>query len=43
MTVGKLEGRLVMVVWTPRGKTRRIISMRKCNEREQTRYEHRLG
>jgi uncharacterized protein len=42
-TVGHLAGRMVMVVWTPRGKkTRRIISMRKCNEREQARYRDRL-
>jgi uncharacterized protein len=42
-TVGHLAGRMMMVVWTPRGKkTRRIISMRKCNEREQARYRDRL-
>jgi uncharacterized protein len=41
-TVGHLAGRMVMVVWTPRGKARRIISMRKCNEREQARYRDRL-
>ena len=33
-TVGWLDGRLVMMVWTPRGAARRIISMRKINERE---------
>ncbi|WP_426166090.1 BrnT family toxin [Polaromonas sp. DSP2-3-2b2] len=33
-TVGWLDGRLVMTVWTPRGAARRIISMRKINERE---------
>lgn len=42
ITVGKLAGRIVVTVWTPRGETRRIISMRKANEREQTRYAHRL-
>jgi uncharacterized DUF497 family protein len=42
LTVGYLAGRMVMVVWTPRGKARRIISMRKCNEREQARYRDRL-
>jgi len=42
ITVGKLNGRMVMVVWTPRGVKRRIISMRKCNEREQNRYQNRL-
>jgi uncharacterized DUF497 family protein len=33
-TVGVLDGRIVVVVWTPRGEVRRIISMRKANERE---------
>ncbi|MBZ0227705.1 MAG: BrnT family toxin [Bauldia sp.] len=42
-TVGFLHGRMVMVVWTPRGETRHIISMRKCNEREQAAYRQRLG
>jgi uncharacterized DUF497 family protein len=43
LTIGYLAGRMVMVVWTPRGKaTRRIISMRKCNDREQARYRDRL-
>jgi uncharacterized protein len=42
LTVGYLAGRMVMVVWTPRGKARRIISMRKCNAREQARYSHRF-
>jgi uncharacterized protein len=41
-TVGYLRGRMVMVVWTPRGDARHIISMRKCNEREQERYRQRL-
>lgn len=38
ITIGALQGRLVVVVWTPRGDARRIISMRKANEREQARY-----
>jgi uncharacterized protein len=37
-TVGLLAGRMVMVVWTPRGQARHVISMRKCNAREQARY-----
>jgi uncharacterized DUF497 family protein len=41
-TVGYLAGRMVIVVWTPRGKARRIISMRKCNDREQARYRDQL-
>jgi len=42
ITVGKLDGRMVVMVWTPRGEVRRIISMRKANEREQTRYAHKV-
>lgn len=33
-TVGWLDSRLVVFVWTPRGVARRIISMRHCHERE---------
>jgi uncharacterized DUF497 family protein len=43
VTVGTLAGRMVVVVWTPRGEARRIISMRKANEREQARFGQRLG
>lgn len=42
ITVGLLGGRMVVVVWTPRGETRRIISMRKANESEQARYAQKL-
>jgi uncharacterized protein len=42
ISVGKLDGRMVVVVWTPRAKGRRIISMRKANEREQKAYGPRL-
>ncbi|MCO5132167.1 MAG: BrnT family toxin [Xanthobacteraceae bacterium] len=41
-TVGFLEGRMVMVVWTPRGDDTHVISMRKCNDREQARYQKRF-
>ena len=37
-TIGRLNGRLVMVVWTLREETRHVISMRKCNGREQAKY-----
>lgn len=37
-TVGFLDGRMVVLAWTPRGAARRIISMRKVNDREQERY-----
>lgn len=42
ITVGLLDQRMVVMVWTPRGDARRIISMRKANEREQNRYAHYL-
>lgn len=42
VTVGKLDGRMVVMVWTPRGEARRIVSMRKANDREQARYAYRL-
>lgn len=42
ITVGKLTGKVTVIVWTQRGKKRRIISMRYANERERQRYEHHL-
>jgi uncharacterized DUF497 family protein len=42
-TIGWLHGSMVMVVWTLRGDARHVISMRKCNDREQRRYQERLG
>lgn len=41
-TVGFLVGRMVMIVWTPRGDACHIISMRKYNEREQKAYRERF-
>jgi uncharacterized protein len=43
ITIGHLENRMVILVWTPREKTRRIISMRKENDREQALYSPRLA
>ncbi len=40
---GFLRGRLVQVVYTPRGAVRHIISMRKANAREKARLASRLG
>ncbi len=37
LTIGTLGNRMVVVAWTPRGDARRIISMRKANDRERTR------
>lgn len=34
---GMLEGRIVVVGYTPRGADRHVFSMRKANEREQNR------
>ena len=34
-TIGLLDDQVVMVVWTPRGQDRRVISMRRCNARER--------
>jgi uncharacterized protein len=42
-TFGLLNGRLVALVWTPRGTARHVISMRKANDREQERFEEQLG
>jgi len=41
-TAGWLDGRIVIVVWTPRGDARRIISMRKANDREVSRLQEAL-
>jgi hypothetical protein len=42
ITIGFLRGRMVVVVWTPRGTNYHVISMRKANEREKARYGHYL-
>ena len=43
ITLGLLDVRMVVVVWTPRGNKRRIISMRKANEREKQQFRRYLG
>ncbi len=43
ITVGLVNDRMVVVVWTQRGADRHVISMRKANEREQQRYGEQLG
>ncbi len=40
---GHLDSRPVVVVWTYRGNKRRIISLRRANEREIKKYQARLG
>lgn len=42
ITIGFLDSRMVVLVWTRRGLKRRIISMRKANEREQAIYQPRF-
>ncbi len=42
ITVDHLAGRRVVLVWTPRGEARRVISMRKANNREQATYSARF-
>jgi uncharacterized DUF497 family protein len=43
ITLGRLSGRVVVVVHVARGETTRIISMRKANAREQEIYQERLS
>ena len=42
ITIGFLDRRMVVVVWTQRGRARRIISLRKANDREQALYSSRF-
>ena len=42
ITVGTPDGRMVVMVWTPRGAACCVISMRKANDREQARYAQKL-
>jgi len=42
ITIGFLDERMVVLVWTPRGNVHRIISMRKANDREKAIYEPRF-
>jgi uncharacterized protein len=41
-TVGYLIDRMVMIVWTQRGVARHVISMRKCNAKEQKKLRVQL-
>ncbi|MFZ1964437.1 MAG: BrnT family toxin [Roseiarcus sp.] len=42
ITIGFLDARMVVAVWTPRRGARRIISLRKANDREQALYGPRF-
>lgn len=43
LTYGFLLGRLVMFAWTPVDGGMRIFSMRKCNDREQRKFDRWVG
>jgi len=42
-TYGLLNERMVMFAWTNTERGIRVISMRRCNEREQRKFANRLG
>lgn len=42
-TLGMLDDRIVMVVWTQRSAVRHIITMWKANDREQQSYHAQVG
>ena len=42
ITLALMHERLVVIVWTPRGEARRIISLRKANERETIIFQQAL-
>ncbi|MGH6618873.1 MAG: BrnT family toxin [Alphaproteobacteria bacterium] len=43
ITAGYLDGRFVVVTWTPRDGGQRIISMRYGHGQEEKRYKARMG
>ncbi len=42
ISAGMLDGRLVVLVWTPREKARRVISMRHAHADEEARWHQHL-
>jgi uncharacterized DUF497 family protein len=42
-TAGFLEDRMVVMVWTPRGAARHIISMRHAHAKEQRLWQDEMG
>jgi uncharacterized DUF497 family protein len=42
LTAGFLAGRVVLVAWTQRGASRRVISMRYCHAKEVRRFRRRF-
>ncbi len=43
ITAGYLNGLMVVIVWTPRGSDRHVISMRHCHAREEKRWRRQIG
>jgi uncharacterized DUF497 family protein len=43
VTAGRLDGRVVVMVWTQRGDARHIISMRHCHAKEEEIWLRRMG
>jgi uncharacterized DUF497 family protein len=43
ISAGFLRGKMVVLVWTPRGEDRRIISMRFCHASEQALWRNKIG
>ena len=43
ISAGFLDDRMVVMVWTPRGESRHIISMRHCHGKEKERWLRLFG
>jgi uncharacterized protein len=43
ISAGHITGRMVVVVWTPRGNVRHIISMRYCHAKEAERWQQTIA
>ncbi len=43
ITAGRLDGRMVVIVWTARGSDQHVISMRYCHAKEVRKIESRFG
>lgn len=42
ISAGVLDGRIVVIVWTPRGNARQVISMRFCHAEEAKRWRQAI-
>ena len=42
-TIGLLDERMVVVIWAEADGSRRVITMRKANEREQAKFRGKLS